>query len=69
MRKVFFFIRRTIMCRKLILLTSFVLVLGLCPHLAHGDVGLVGYWKFDLVSPTAASPASTRTTWLQRGLP
>ena len=42
------------MCRKLIYLISFVLVLGLCPHLAHGDVGLVGYWKFDELSGKTA---------------
>jgi len=46
------------MFRKLIYLISFVLVLGLCPHLAHGDVGLVGYWKFDeLIGTTAADSA------------
>ncbi|MHC4807833.1 MAG: LamG-like jellyroll fold domain-containing protein, partial [Planctomycetota bacterium] len=42
------------MCRKLIYLISFVLMLGLCPHLAHGEAGLVGYWKLDELSGTTA---------------
>jgi hypothetical protein len=46
------------MCRKLIYLISFVLVLGLCPHLAHGEAGLVGYWKLDESSGATAADSA-----------
>ena len=40
------------MCRKLFCLTSFVLVLWLGMGLssAHGQEGLIGYWKLDETS-------------------
>jgi len=47
-----------IRCGGLICLASFVLVLGLCPHLAHGEAGLVGYWKFDELSGTTAADSA-----------
>jgi len=45
----------TIMCKKLIYLVSFVLVLcmGLSP--AHGQADLVGYWRLDESSGTTAA--------------
>ncbi|MHC4596498.1 MAG: LamG-like jellyroll fold domain-containing protein [Planctomycetota bacterium] len=46
------------MCKKLILLTAFVLVLGLCPHLAYGEAGLVGYWKLDESSGKTAADSA-----------
>jgi hypothetical protein len=35
------------MCRKLICVVFFVLVLSMCSDIARGQAGLVGYWKFD----------------------
>jgi len=46
------------MSKKSIYLFSFVLVLGLCSHLAHGKVGLVGYWKLDESSGTTATDSA-----------
>jgi len=43
------------MCKKLFLLSSFVLVLSIGSSIAHGDTGLVGYWKFDETSGTTAT--------------
>jgi hypothetical protein len=35
------------MSKKLIYMISFALVLGMGFSLAHGQEGLIGYWKFD----------------------
>jgi len=45
------------MCRKLICLTSFVLVLwpGIGSSRTYGQEGLIGYWKFDESSGTTAA--------------
>ncbi|MHC4749565.1 MAG: LamG-like jellyroll fold domain-containing protein [Planctomycetota bacterium] len=44
------------MCRKLVYLISFLLVLwlGMSPSRAYGQEGLIGYWKFDETSGTTA---------------
>jgi hypothetical protein len=42
------------MCKKLIYLVSFLFVLCMGFSLAHGQAGLVGYWKFDESSGTTA---------------
>jgi len=49
------FLRRTVICKKLIYLVSFLFVLcmGLSP--AHGQAGLVGYWRLDESSGTIAA--------------
>jgi len=46
------------MCKKLIYLVSFLFVLcmGLSP--AHGQAGLVGYWRFDETSGTIAADSA-----------
>jgi len=48
------------MCRKLICLTLFVLVLWLVmgPSPAYGQEGLIGYWKFDETSGTTAEDSA-----------
>ncbi|MHC4594160.1 MAG: LamG-like jellyroll fold domain-containing protein, partial [Planctomycetota bacterium] len=48
------------MCRKLIFLTSFVLVLGLTTTVANADIvdGLVGYWPLDEGGGTTTADAS-----------
>jgi len=48
------------MCKKLVYLTSFVLVLGVVlPSVAAADPNLVGWWKFDEGSGTTASDSSS----------
>jgi len=46
------------MCKKLIYLVSFVLVLGMGFSPAHGQAGLVGYWRFDESSGTTAADSA-----------
>jgi hypothetical protein len=47
------------MCRKLIYLFSFILVLGLATNVAEGvDPSLVGWWRFDEGSGTTAYDSS-----------
>jgi hypothetical protein len=55
------FLRRIIMCRKLIYSCSFVLVLGLIlTSVAKAvDPDLIGYWKFDETSGTTAQDATS----------
>ncbi|MFZ2148124.1 MAG: LamG domain-containing protein, partial [Sedimentisphaerales bacterium] len=43
------------MCKKLIYLVSFILVLGMGFSLARGQAGLVGYWRLDESSGTIAA--------------
>jgi len=46
------------MCKKLIYLVSFVLVLGMGFSPAHGQAGLIGYWRFDETSGTIAADSA-----------
>ena len=46
------------MCKKLIYLVSFVLVLGMGFSPAHGQEGLVGYWRFDESTGTTAADSA-----------
>jgi len=46
------------MSKKLIYLISFALVLGMGFSLAHGQEGLIGYWKFDESSGTIAADSA-----------
>ena len=56
------------MCKKLICLVSLISVLGLCPHLAHGEAGFVGYWKLDeSLGTTAADSAGGDNNGTLRG--
>jgi hypothetical protein len=46
------------MCRRLICVLSFVLVLSMCSDIAHGQAGLIGFWKFDEESGVTAPDSS-----------
>jgi len=46
------------MCKKLIYLVSFVLVLGMGFSPAHGQAGLIGYWRLDETSGTIAADSA-----------
>ena len=46
------------MYKRLIYLFFCVLVLGLGPSLAHGQTGLIGYWKFNESSGTTAADSA-----------
>ena len=46
------------MSKKMIYLASFVLVLGMGFSLAHGQEGLIGYWRFDESSGTIAADSA-----------
>jgi len=46
------------MSKKLIYMISFALVLGMGFSLAHGQEGLIGYWKFDESSGTIAADSA-----------
>jgi hypothetical protein len=43
------FLRRTVICKQLIYLVSFVLVLGLTATVANADIsdGIMAYWPLD----------------------